>query len=48
MGQEDPYIYKYGQSFVKGIQDIQNGKINGVLTSVKHFFGDGSTLYGAN
>jgi beta-glucosidase len=48
LGQEDPYIYKYGQSFVKGLQDVQNGKINGVLASAKHFFGDGSTIYGTN
>ena len=27
---------------------MQNGKINGVLASVKHFIGDGATLYGAD
>jgi beta-glucosidase len=48
MGQEDPYIYKYGQSFVKGLQDVQNGKLNGVLASAKHFFADGAAMYGTN
>jgi len=33
---------------VKGLQDVSNGKINGALGSAKHFFGDGSTLYGCN
>jgi beta-glucosidase len=33
---------------VKGLQDVSNGKINGALASAKHFFGDGSTLYGCN
>lgn len=35
---------------MRGLQSVDkvNGKINGVLASVKHFFGDGSTLYGAN
>lgn len=48
MGQEDDYIEKYAQSYVKGLQDVSNNKINGVLGSAKHFFGDGSTLYGCN
>jgi beta-glucosidase-like glycosyl hydrolase len=33
---------------VKGLQDVSNGKINGALSSAKHFFGDGSTVYGCN
>lgn len=33
---------------MKGLQDVSNNKINGVLGSAKHFFGDGSTLYGCN
>lgn len=48
MGQEDDFIQKYAQSFVKGLQDVSNGQIKGVLGSGKHFFGDGSTHYGAN
>lgn len=48
MGQEDDYIEKYAQSYVKGLQAIDNGRINGVLGSAKHFFGDGSTLFGCN
>lgn len=48
MGQEDSFIHDYASSFIKGLQDVQNGKINGVLGTAKHFFGDGSTHYGAN
>lgn len=33
---------------MRGLQAVSNGKITGVLGSVKHFFGDGATLYGAN
>ena len=48
MGQEDDYILKYSQSYVKGLQDVSNGKLNGILATAKHFFGDGSTIYGCN
>ena len=48
MGQEDSYISDYASAFIKGIQDVSNGKINGVLGTAKHFFGDGSTKFGAN
>lgn len=48
MGQEDEWVYKYGQSFVKGLMDVNNGKINGVLGAAKNFFGDGATRFGAN
>ena len=48
MGQEDNYIELYAKSYVKGLQDVSSGKIRGVLGSVKHFIGDGSTKYGAN
>jgi len=27
---------------------VKNGKINGALGTAKHFFGDGSTQFGAN
>ena len=48
MGQEDEWIEKYGQSFVKGLMDVNNGKINGVLGGAKHFFGDGAARFGAS
>jgi beta-glucosidase len=48
MGQEENYIEKYAQSYVKGLQDVSNNSINGVLSSAKHFFGDGSTKFGCN
>lgn len=50
MGQEDNFIYLYAKEFVRGLQNVDTaaGKINGVLASVKHFMGDGATLYGAN
>lgn len=48
MGQEDSFIKDYASAFIKGIQDVSNGKINGALGTAKHFFGDGSTHYGAN
>lgn len=48
MGQQSDYIRKYGYSFVKGLQQVQNNRIQGVLASVKHFIGDGATQYGAD
>ncbi len=48
MGQQEDYIEKYAYSYVKGLQDVSNDKINGVLSSAKHFFADGATLYGCN
>lgn len=49
MGQEDSMIYEYGKQFVKGLQNIDaNGTWKGVVGSAKHFFGDGSTMFGAN
>lgn len=33
---------------MRGLQNIKNKKITGALGSAKHFFGDGSTLYGAD
>ena len=30
------------------MQSVSGNKISGVLGSVKHFFGDGATFYGAN
>ena len=48
MGQEPDMISKYAQNFVQGLQAVTGNKISGVLGSVKHFFGDGATLFGAN
>jgi beta-glucosidase len=48
MGQEDNFIYNYSKAFVDGLQNIKNKKISGAVGSAKHFFGDGSTLYGAD
>ena len=48
MGQQPENIKEYAKAYMAGIQNVDNGKINGVLSSAKHFFGDGSTLYGAN
>lgn len=48
LGEEDDFIQSYASSFIKGLQDISNDKVNGVLGTAKHFFGDGSTHYGAN
>ena len=33
---------------MKGLQDVSAGKIKGVLSTAKHFLGDGSTRYGAD
>ena len=41
-------IEKYAQAYVKGIQAVSNGKLNGVLGSTKHFIGDGATKFGTN
>lgn len=48
LGEDDKYIKDYGSNFIEGLQAVENGKINGVVGSAKHFFGDGSTLFGAN
>ena len=48
MGQESDWIQQYAQKYVTGLQSVTNNRISGVLGSVKHFFGDGATYYGAN
>ena len=50
MGQEPDFIKDYAKAFVSGLQqvDLDARKVNGVLGSVKHFFGDGAPLYGAD
>lgn len=47
MGQEEDWIYKYGKSYVEGLQG-KPGALTGILASVKHFIGDGATMYGAD
>ena len=47
MGQNPEDIYQYGKSFTEGVQGKQ-GSLTGILGSVKHFYADGATLYGAD
>lgn len=46
MGSTKENVYWYAQSFVKGAQNVQYSQINGVMTSTKHFIGDGATFNG--
>ena len=50
MGAEPEMIKQFSAAFVTGAQqyDASTGKYNGVLTSVKHFMGDGATYYGVD
>ena len=48
MGQDSSWIEKYAEYYVKGLQEVSNGRIQGVVGSVKHFLGDGATLFGTN
>lgn len=44
---QDPTVVKQlGQRFMEGIQNMQGNKINGPVTTAKHFLGDGATQYG--
>jgi len=47
MGQDHDMIYQYAKAFTEGFQG-KPGKSSGVLGTVKHFFADGATFYGAN
>ena len=47
LGQEEDYIYKYAKAFTEGLQGTP-GSMTGILGSVKHFYGDGATLFGAD
>ena len=47
MGQEEDMIYKYAEAFTQGLQG-KPGALTGVLGSVKHYLGDGATMYGAD
>ena len=47
MGQEEEYIYEYAKQYTLGIQG-KVGQPSGIIGSAKHFYGDGSTLFGAD
>ena len=47
MGQEKEWIYKYGKAYVEGVQGKPEA-LTGILASVKHFIGDGATMFGAD
>lgn len=47
MGQEEDYIYQYAKRYTEGLQGT-SAKRTGILASVKHFYGDGATLFGAD
>lgn len=47
MGQQDDWIYKYAKAFTEGLQG-KPGALTGILGSVKHFLGDGATMFGAD
>ena len=40
-------IYKYAKSYVEGLQG-KPGSLTGIVGSVKHFLGDGATMYGTD
>ena len=47
VGQEEDFIREYAQSYTYGLQG-RPGSLSGILGSVKHFYADGATLYGAD
>ncbi|CAD8161610.1 unnamed protein product [Paramecium octaurelia] len=46
LGEDTTKVKEYSKAFVEVAQDIQEDQILGVLTSVKHFIGDGATING--
>lgn len=43
----DPaWVERFAAAYVRGAQAIENQKLQGVLTSTKHFMGDGNTEFG--
>lgn len=47
MGQNSDDIYLYAKAYTEGIQG-KSGSLTGILGSVKHFYADGATLFGAD
>lgn len=47
LGQEEDFIFQYAKRYTEGLQGT-SGSRTGILGSVKHFFGDGATLFGAD
>jgi beta-glucosidase len=47
MGQDHDQIYQYAKAYTEGLQGKPD-KFTGILGSVKHFFADGATFYGAD
>ena len=47
MGSNSDMIAKYAQAYVEGLQGKPNA-LTGIIGSVKHFIGDGATMYGAD
>ena len=48
MGSDPDWIYQYAAAFVEGAQvyNPKTDRMEGVLTSAKHFMGDGATFWG--
>lgn len=47
MGQNESMILKYGQAYTEGLQG-KPSNLTGVIGSVKHYLGDGATMFGAD
>jgi beta-glucosidase len=47
VGQEEADIYQYAKAYTEGLQGTPS-QLTGILGSVKHFYADGATLYGAD
>jgi len=47
MGQESEDIYAYAKAYTEGLQG-KSSSLTGILGSVKHFYADGATLFGAD
>ncbi|CAD8093286.1 unnamed protein product [Paramecium sonneborni] len=45
-GADPKFIKEIGRAYIKELQDDDGQKINGVLGSTKHYFGDGATFNG--
>lgn len=47
-GADSSLVAQFSAAYVHGAQQIENNKIQGVLTSTKHFIGDGNTDFGVD